>query len=95
MYAYRNLFSVDIWAVGCILAELFGRKPLFPGKSHWEQLGKIVSVIGTPAQSETGHIVDARAQAYLAGLPFSPKAKYKEMFPHANMQGKNVITHHF
>ena len=24
--------AVDIWAVGCILGELFGRRPLFPGK---------------------------------------------------------------
>ncbi len=23
--------SVDIWSVGCILAELLGKKPLFPG----------------------------------------------------------------
>ena len=24
--------AIDVWAVGCILAELLGRKPLFPGK---------------------------------------------------------------
>jgi len=23
--------AVDIWSVGCILAELLGRTPLFPG----------------------------------------------------------------
>lgn len=25
-------YAVDLWSVGCILAELLGRQPLFPGK---------------------------------------------------------------
>lgn len=32
------LLLVDIWSVGCILAELLGRRPLFPGRdcnSNW------------------------------------------------------------
>ena len=24
--------AIDVWSVGCIFAELLGRKPLFPGK---------------------------------------------------------------
>ena len=40
-----------MWAVGCILAELLRRKPLFPGKSHANQVQLIFEVIGysTPA----------------------------------------------
>ena len=30
---YTN--SVDMWSVGCILAELLGRRPLFPGKTSF------------------------------------------------------------
>ena len=26
--------TVDVWSVGCILGELIGRKPLFPGKNR-------------------------------------------------------------
>jgi len=29
---WRDVCVVDIWAVGCIFAELLGRKPIFPGK---------------------------------------------------------------
>lgn len=36
-------------SVGCILAELIGRKPLFPGRDSFHQLTLIVSVLGTPA----------------------------------------------
>merc|ERR1719458_1040591 len=43
---------VDIWSAGCILAELFTRKPLFPGQYEVEQLGKIFEVIGTPVEAD-------------------------------------------
>ena len=38
----------DIWAVGCILAELIGRQPIFPGRDSWDQLERIFRVLGTP-----------------------------------------------
>ncbi|XP_022666174.1 cyclin-dependent kinase 6-like [Varroa jacobsoni] len=41
---------VDLWSCGCIIAELFTRKPLFPGSSEGSQLGKILEIIGTPSR---------------------------------------------
>ncbi|XP_044736771.1 serine/threonine-protein kinase MAK [Chrysoperla carnea] len=40
--------SIDIWACGCIMAELYTFRPLFPGNSEIDQLFKICSVLGTP-----------------------------------------------
>lgn len=40
--------SVDMWSVGCLLAELLTRKPLFPGKDEAEQLDLIFQVMGSP-----------------------------------------------
>lgn len=40
--------GVDIWAVGCILAELLLRCPFLPGDTDLNQLDKIFSVFGTP-----------------------------------------------
>merc|ERR1711963_1329884 len=37
---------------GCILAELFLRRPLFPGQYEVDQLGKIFGVLGTPSEAE-------------------------------------------
>lgn len=39
---------IDIWAVGCIMAELYTLRPLFPGSSEIDQIFKICSVLGTP-----------------------------------------------
>jgi len=43
---------VDIWSCGCILAELYLRKPLFPGQYEIDQLGKIFGILGTPTEAE-------------------------------------------
>lgn len=38
--------EVDIWSIGCILAEMYNRKPLFPGKSTLEQIQIITLAMG-------------------------------------------------
>lgn len=43
--------GVDIWALGCILAELLLRVPFLPGETDLDQLDKIVQVLGTPNSS--------------------------------------------
>merc|ERR1719359_320900 len=42
--------GVDIWSVGCIFAELFLRKPVFPGKSELHQLSLIYELTGVPTE---------------------------------------------
>lgn len=44
--AYNS--PVDIWAVGCIIAELITTRPLFAGSNEVDQLHKIMSVLGSP-----------------------------------------------
>ncbi|XP_062284248.1 serine/threonine-protein kinase MAK-like [Scomber scombrus] len=38
---------IDIWAVGCIMAELYTIRPLFPGNSEVDEIFKICQVLGT------------------------------------------------
>ena len=40
--------GVDVWAVGCIMAELLLRVPFLPGESDLDQLTRIFSTLGTP-----------------------------------------------
>jgi serine/threonine protein kinase len=30
--------ALDMWSVGCIFAELYARRPLFPGRNHRNQV---------------------------------------------------------
>jgi serine/threonine protein kinase len=48
--------GVDIWAVGCIFAELIEKKPLFCGDSEIDQIFKIFQYHGTPTTSQWGNI---------------------------------------
>jgi cyclin-dependent kinase 12/13 len=43
--------SVDMWSVGCLIAELLTRKPLFPGKDEAEQTDLIFQMLGSPSES--------------------------------------------
>ncbi|XP_034241338.1 probable serine/threonine-protein kinase DDB_G0268078 isoform X2 [Thrips palmi] len=43
---------IDLWAVGCIMAELYLLRPLFPGNSEMDQIFKICSFLGTPDKNE-------------------------------------------
>ncbi|CAM6005587.1 unnamed protein product [Sphagnum balticum] len=40
--------SIDIWGLGCTLAELVLHQPIFPGTTDIQQLELIFSVIGYP-----------------------------------------------
>lgn len=41
---------IDMWSVGCILAELFVGKPIMPGRTEVEQMHKIFKLCGSPSE---------------------------------------------
>eukprot|EP00300_Choanocystis_sp_HF-7_P015286 c18999_g2_i1.p1 GENE.c18999_g2_i1~~c18999_g2_i1.p1 ORF type:complete len:601 (+),score=117.53 c18999_g2_i1:57-1805(+) len=44
--------AVDLWAAGCLMAEMFRGKPIFQGSSTIEQLRAIVLVLGNPSSQD-------------------------------------------
>jgi dual specificity protein kinase YAK1 len=55
-----------MWSLGCIAAELFLGLPLFPGSSEFNQISRIVEILGNPPN----HMCDKGK----AGLQFFNKS---------------------
>eukprot|EP01059_Diplonema_ambulator_P008502 TRINITY_DN18139_c0_g1_i4.p1 TRINITY_DN18139_c0_g1~~TRINITY_DN18139_c0_g1_i4.p1 ORF type:complete len:376 (+),score=137.48 TRINITY_DN18139_c0_g1_i4:141-1268(+) len=51
--------AVDMWSIGCILAELINRKPLFPGRDYINQLNIITEKLGVPSDDMLSRITDS------------------------------------
>lgn len=41
-------YQIDIWSVGCVLAEILNGVPLFPGVNDFHQISKISNLLGAP-----------------------------------------------
>ena len=82
--------AVDVWSVGCIFGELLGRKPLFPGSDHVQQLGCIIDVLGTPRDAQLHHVPD-KARRYIAGLPPCAGKPLAQIYPAATADALDLL----
>ncbi|PFH34218.1 CMGC kinase, MAPK family (ERK) MAPK-1 [Besnoitia besnoiti] len=69
---------VDLWSVGCIFAELLGRRALFAGKDHFDQLRRIVRVLGRPSTAEINKVAtEGRGRHFNSGKGSASSGKKK------------------
>lgn len=52
--------SIDIWSVGCILAEMLSNRPIFPGKHYLDQLNHILGILGSPSEEDLECIINEK-----------------------------------
>ena len=83
--------TVDVWSVGCILAELLGSKPFFKGRDYVDQLNQILHYLGTPSESTLNRIGSPRAQEYVRNLPYMQKIPFHQLFPRANPDALDLL----
>jgi serine/threonine protein kinase len=57
--------AIDMWSVGCIIAEMLGRRPAFPGKDYLDQLKLIVRGLGAPSERDMAFIHHEKAKDYI------------------------------
>jgi len=82
---------VDVWSVGCILAELLGGKPFFKGRDYVDQLNQILHYLGTPNEETLSRIGSPRAQDYVRNLPFMAKISFQSLFRNANPDALDLL----
>ncbi|KAI0230482.1 Mitogen-activated protein kinase 14A [Lamellibrachia satsuma] len=83
--------TVDIWAVGCIMAELILRVPIFPADNHIDQLTRIMSLVGTPSEALLAKITSDEARRYISSLPVMEKRDFKQVFHGANPKAIDLL----
>jgi mitogen-activated protein kinase 1/3 len=90
--ASKYTTAIDIWSVGCILAELLLGQPLFPGKDYRHQLILIFQVLGSPIGEDYQIIKSRRAREYIRSLPFYRNVPFKKIFPYANPLALDLLN---
>lgn len=85
--------GVDMWSVGCILGELIGGKPMFPGSSTMNQLDRILELTGQPSDEDLESIQSPFALTMLDTLPPVTKRSYKELYPAASDEALDMLQH--
>jgi mitogen-activated protein kinase 1/3 len=73
-----------MWSVGCIFAEILGRKPIFPGTESLNQLKLIVSVLGTPHESDLEFIDNPKSKWFIKSLSYTRGIPFSQLFPQAD-----------
>lgn len=76
--------SIDVWSVGCIFAELLGRKPIFPGTDCLNQLKLIINVLGTMRDEDLSFIDNHKARRYIKSLPYTPPIPLSLLYSNAH-----------
>eukprot|EP01018_Ginkgo_biloba_P029667 Gb_20773 [translate_table: standard] len=88
--AKKYSIGIDMWSLGCIMAELLANEPLFPGRSEIDQLDKIFGTLGTPNENIWPDFVN------LPGVKCrfvkQPYNKLREKFPAVSFSGRPTLS---
>ncbi|BHF60290.1 hypothetical protein AAHC03_0712 [Spirometra sp. Aus1] len=83
--------SIDVWSVGCIFAEMFDSRPLFPGKHYVDQLTLILEVLGYPSEKDKAWIVNVKAASFVEKFQKYPKKPWSSLYPSVSHQAIDLL----
>ncbi|CDW76604.1 serine threonine-protein kinase mak [Stylonychia lemnae] len=86
-------YKVDIFAVGCIMAELFTLQPLFPGEDAIDQFKVLIKILGTPKDSKWSDFsrLFKRISNKMQDLPNYKKKDLQEIITEASPEAVEII----
>ncbi|GAC97394.1 MAP kinase [Pseudozyma hubeiensis SY62] len=94
MLCFREGYGpeMDMWSVGCILAELIAGAPIFGGKDYVDQIARINNVLGSPSEAVLDKIGSERAKTYIKSLPNMPAVPLEKLYPNANPEALDLVA---
>ena len=69
--------QVDVWSIGCVIAELVLNKAIFPGKSAIDQMSEIIKILGTPTKEQ---VYEMNPKVHISKLPNINHKLWKDVF---------------
>uniref|UniRef100_A0A4W5MTL9 Stress-activated protein kinase JNK n=1 Tax=Hucho hucho TaxID=62062 RepID=A0A4W5MTL9_9TELE len=72
--------NVDVWSIGCIMAEMVRGSVLFPGTDHIDQWNKVIEQLGTPSQ-EFLMKLNQSVRTYVENRPRYAGYTFEKLFP--------------
>ncbi|CAG2100704.1 unnamed protein product, partial [Medioppia subpectinata] len=92
MGARHYTSSIDIWSVGCIFAELLGRRILFQAQTPIQQLELITDLLGTPEPSDMRYACEgARIHIQRRPCKTSSLGSLYNLSPQANHEAVHLL----
>lgn len=73
--------AIDMWSVGCILAELILGRALFPSTHSLNQLELVLNFTGKPSDEFISGIRDSGALQYVERYPYPKECSFQQRFP--------------
>ncbi|CUS23873.1 LAQU0S12e01948g1_1 [Lachancea quebecensis] len=83
--------SIDMWAVGCILAEFYGRKPIFMGQDSLHQISEILEVLGTPSRLIIAKYCSTRSWEIFSMRNETKKRNWSSVYPYSSDYAQDLL----
>ncbi|CAF2109232.1 cyclin-dependent kinase D-3 [Brassica napus] len=90
--AKRYGAAVDVWAAGCVFAELLLRRPFLQGNSDIDQLSKIFTAFGTPKADQWP---DMKNLPDYVEYQFVPAPSLPSLFPTVSEDALDLLSKMF
>jgi len=84
--------AIDIWSIGCILAEMQKRVPLYPGHNTQHQIDLIIGLLGSPEGEELMKIPNAKCRRFIKTLPKTPGVPFPEAFSEMSPEAQDLLA---
>ncbi|KAL0905287.1 hypothetical protein M5K25_023696 [Dendrobium thyrsiflorum] len=82
--------AIDMWSLGCIMAEFLAKEPLFNGKTEFDQLDKIFRTLGTPNEKIWPGF--AKLPGVKVNFVRQPYNRLREKFPPTSFSGRPTLS---
>lgn len=82
--------QIDIWSIGCVIAEMVLQTPIFPGKNATDQLVEIVKIMGPPSKDDLKNMVPE--QQVKLNIPSIQPKKLEVLFKNESSEFIDFIS---